>query len=121
MMCPTEFTCAVFAEGELPETEAREVARHVRAIHLRRRQIRQPILDADDDALARCIDGVAEDRVSREIPGRQPCGASAERIERENVDAVACSTVRSGAISAQELHMRVHQRRAATVRDVVMP
>ena len=29
MMCPTEFTCAVFAEGELPEAEAREVARHL--------------------------------------------------------------------------------------------
>jgi cytoskeletal protein CcmA (bactofilin family) len=29
MMCPSEYTCSVFAEGELPETEAREIARHL--------------------------------------------------------------------------------------------
>lgn len=28
-MCPTEFKCSVFADGELPEAEAREVAMHV--------------------------------------------------------------------------------------------
>jgi cytoskeletal protein CcmA (bactofilin family) len=28
-MCPTEFKCAVFADGELPEAEAREIAMHL--------------------------------------------------------------------------------------------
>src|SRR5438132_1529177 len=28
-MCPTEFRCSVFADGELPEAEAREVAMHL--------------------------------------------------------------------------------------------
>src|SRR6185436_10351751 len=28
-MCPTEFKCSVFADGELPEAEAREVAMHL--------------------------------------------------------------------------------------------
>jgi len=28
-MCPTEFTCSVFADGELPESEARGVALHL--------------------------------------------------------------------------------------------
>ena len=31
MTCPQEFTCALFADGELPEGEAREVARHLQS------------------------------------------------------------------------------------------
>jgi cytoskeletal protein CcmA (bactofilin family) len=31
MKCPTEFTCAQFTDGELPEVEARELARHLEA------------------------------------------------------------------------------------------
>src|SRR5881394_4082468 len=28
-MCPTEFRCSIFADGELPEAEAREIAMHL--------------------------------------------------------------------------------------------
>ena len=31
MICPNEMTCALFAEGELPEAEARSVALHLEA------------------------------------------------------------------------------------------
>ena len=29
-MCPTEFKCSVFADGELPEAEAREIVQHLK-------------------------------------------------------------------------------------------
>lgn len=63
MKCPSEYTCSVFAEGELPEGEAREVAEHlescvsckrlVAALHGESRVLVQCLQDADlDEAVA---------------------------------------------------------------------
>jgi Putative zinc-finger len=65
MMCPSEYTCSVFAEGELPETEAREVARHLENCRACDRLVEA--LRAESRLLVQCLQDVDLDEAV-EVP-----------------------------------------------------
>src|SRR5688572_3513648 len=65
MSCPKEFTCALFADGELPEAEAREVALHLEACDACDQRIQA--LRAESRMLVQCLQDVdLED--TQEVP-----------------------------------------------------
>ncbi len=53
MACLSEFTCAVYADGELPESEARDAARHLASCGTCRRSVEA--LQAESRMLVQCF------------------------------------------------------------------
>ena len=56
MICPTEFTCALFTDGELPEAEAREIARHLETCKACDRLV--AVLRAESRMLVQCLQDI---------------------------------------------------------------
>ena len=56
MSCPKEFTCSLFADGELPEVEAREVALHLESCNTCERLIES--FRAESRMLVQCLQDV---------------------------------------------------------------
>jgi hypothetical protein len=56
MICPTEYICALFVDGELPENEAREVARHVETCQACDRLVAE--LRGESRMLVQCLQDV---------------------------------------------------------------
>ena len=65
MICPNEFTCALFAEGELPEAEARAVALHLESCDACDRLV--TAVRAESRMLVQCLQDIDSD-VSSEVP-----------------------------------------------------
>ena len=65
MNCPKEFTCALFAEGELPEAEARAVAMHLESCDACDRLV--AAFRAENRMLVQCLQDI-DSEVSSEVP-----------------------------------------------------
>lgn len=66
-MCPTEFKCSVFADGELPEAEAREVAMHLESCTVCSALVES--LQSESRLLVQCLQDV--DLVEEAVPALQ--------------------------------------------------
>ena len=75
-MCPTEFKCAVFADGELPEAEAREVSEHLETCAVCRTLVAS--LQRESRMLVQCLQDVdfAEEAAPAFKAAPEPIGFS---------------------------------------------
>jgi cytoskeletal protein CcmA (bactofilin family) len=68
-MCPSEYTCSLFAEGELPEAEAREIALHLENCYSCDRLVNA--LRAESRVLVQCLQDIDLDEAA-EAPDLSP-------------------------------------------------